>query len=277
LIDVPFRQGWADVDGIRTRYVQAGPTDAPVVLMLHGTAGSWECFCANLGAHAAHFNCFAFDMIGSGFTDKPDIDYEIPVYVDHVRGFMRAMGLQRAAVIGVSLGAWVAARLAVGHPALVSKLTLIAASGLIANNETMGQIRAVRTRAVDDPSWENMKTVFLTLIHDERDRIPDFVAVRQRIYRQPEMKRAMAHILCLQDPVIRTRNLIGESEWRRIEAPTLAIAAPDDKEDYHRTALRVTELIPNARTHEIRNVKHWAQFEDFDTFNRVNIDFLLGR
>jgi 2-hydroxy-6-oxonona-2,4-dienedioate hydrolase len=277
LMEASFRQGWIDAGGIRTRYVQAGNPQAPALVMLHGTAGSWECFCANLAAHAAHFNCFAFDLVGSGFTDKPDVDYEIPVYVSHVADFMRAVGLDRASLIGVSLGAWIAARFAVAHPAMVEKMSLLAASGLIANAQTMGQIRSVRTKAVDDPSWENMQTVFLTLIHDERNRIPDLVAARQRIYRQPEMKQAMAHILCLQDPAIRTRNLIAEDDWRRIQAPTLLVAAPDDKEDYYRTALRAAELIPDARVVEMRGVAHWAQFEDPETFNRINLDFLLGR
>jgi 2-hydroxy-6-oxonona-2,4-dienedioate hydrolase len=39
--------------------------------MLHGNAGSLENFAANIAAHAEHFNCIAFDMIGSGMTAKP--------------------------------------------------------------------------------------------------------------------------------------------------------------------------------------------------------------
>ena len=105
LMRTSFQQGWVDVAGVRTRYVQAGPADAPAVVMLHGTASSWECFSANLHQHSKHFNCYAIDMVGSGLTDKPDYDYEIPVYVAHVRGFMAAMNIKRASLIGVSLGA----------------------------------------------------------------------------------------------------------------------------------------------------------------------------
>jgi 2-hydroxy-6-oxonona-2,4-dienedioate hydrolase len=270
-----FTQGWVNVNGVNTRYVQAGPKDGLPVMFIHGTAGTWECFCANLESHAKHFNCLALDMVGSGFSDKPDLDYEIPFYVDHIRGFMAAMGVGNASLVGVSLGAWVASRLAVEHPELVRTLTLLAASGVVVNKETMGGIRSMRTKAVDEPTWDNIRNVFTSLIHEERNRIQDLVFIRQAVYRQPEMKKAMNHILCLQDPEIRTRNTIATEDWKRITAPTLIITAPDDKEDYYQTSLAVAKLIPNAQTFEIRGVKHWANFEKPEVFNPVSLDFLL--
>lgn len=276
LMTTPFRQDWIDVDGIRTRYVQAGRADAPAIVMLHGTAGTWECFAANLGAHAEHYNCYALDMVGSGFSDKPDMQFEIPVYAAHVRKFMAAVGLKKASLIGVSLGAWVACRIAVDHPEIVEKMTLIASSGMLANATTMGSIRSVRTKAVDDPSWETISSVFVPLIYDERNRIPDLIAVRQATYRLPEMKTAMLNILCLQEPETRQRNLLKEDEWRRISAPTLVIAAPDDREEYYNTALRIRDLAKDARVVEVREVKHWGQFEKPDLFNEINLAFMSG-
>jgi pimeloyl-ACP methyl ester carboxylesterase len=277
LMTTPFTQDWADIGGIRTRYVHAGKKGSPAIVMLHGTAGTWECFSANLGAHAEHYDCYAFDMVGSGFSDKPDMQYEIPVYAAHVRKFMAAMGLKSAAVIGVSLGAWVACRLAVDNPELVERLTLVASSGMLANATTMGSIRSVRTKAVDDPSWETIQSVFVPLIYDEKNRIPDLVAVRQATYRLPEMKQAMLNILCLQDPEIRQRNLLKEEEWRRIAAPTMIIAAPDDREEYYNTAMRMRELAKDVQVVEVREVKHWGQFEKPDLFNELNLAFMAGK
>jgi pimeloyl-ACP methyl ester carboxylesterase len=276
LMRTSFRQGWVDVAGVSTRYVQAGPADAPAVIMLHGTASSWECFSANLQEHSKQFNVYAIDMVGSGLTDKPDYDYEIPVYVEHVRGFMAAMGIARASLVGVSLGAWVSSRFALTHPDLIDRLTLLASSGRIVNRETMGRTRGIRNKAVDDPSWENIKPVFNSILYSEADRINDIICVRQSIYKDPAMRRAMDHILCLQQEEIRTRNLISDDEWRRIAAPTLIILAPDDHADYYDTGNAISQLIPDARTFEIREVKHWAQFESPDVFNQVNIDFLRG-
>jgi pimeloyl-ACP methyl ester carboxylesterase len=190
---------------------------------------------------------------------------------------MAAMGIENASLMGVSLGAWIASRLAIDHPECVRSLTLLAASGLVVNRETMGSIRSMRTKAVDDPNWENIRGVFTSLIHDERNRIQDIVFIRQSVYRQPEMKKAMDHILCLQDPEIRTRNTIPAEDWKRIQAPTLIITAPDDKEDYYQTSLAIAKLIPDAQTFEIRGVKHWANFEKPEVFNPVSLDFLLRK
>ena len=111
-------------------------------------------------------------MIGNGFTDKPDYDYEIPVYVDHVLGVMDHFGIDAAIFIGMSLGAWVAARIAVDHPERVDRLVLMSPAGLIATASNMARIRAERTKAVDDPSWESIHAVFDHLIADESQPHP---------------------------------------------------------------------------------------------------------
>src|ERR1700681_5104040 len=108
LLATPFRQGWLDAGGIKTRFVQAGSESNPELVMLHGTAGSLENFAANIAPHAEHFNCIAFDMIGSGMTGKPDYDYETEHYVKHAVAFFHAMGIKKASMIGLSLGAPVA-------------------------------------------------------------------------------------------------------------------------------------------------------------------------
>jgi pimeloyl-ACP methyl ester carboxylesterase len=274
LCETPFFHGWVDAGGIKTRYIDAGPRDAEPIIMLHGTASGWEAFCANIPEHAKTYRCLAFDLVGSGFSSKPDNDYEIADYVRHVHDFMSVMKIGNASFIGVSLGAWVACQLALDHPELVRRMTLVAASGLVSNAETMGSIRSARTTAVDDPSWANVKAIFNGLIYDEANRIDDLVAIRQRMYRQPEMKQAMNHILCLQDAQIRARNLIPEERWCHIRVPALVFAAPHDRPDFYQTALKASRLIANARLIEVSNVKHWTHFERAELFNQHNLEFM---
>lgn len=274
MLNVPFEQKWVDAGGIQTRYARCGPTDAPAVIFLHGTAGSWEGFAANLGPLSQHFQCFALDMLGSGLSDKPDHDYEIANYVDHVSAFMQALGLDRASLVGCSLGSWVAARFALSFPAKTDKLVLLSAAGLFANAANMDRIRSRRTVAVENPSWENIKPIFDHLIHEEHNRIDDIIAVRQAIYRQPHMVRTMQHVLCLQDPEVRQRNLLSESEWSSIEAPALVVGSLADKDEYLETARRVSQLMPRARYEEMARVGHWPHFEDPERFNTLCLDFL---
>ncbi len=223
----------------------------PAVLMLHGTGGHWETFVSNLGPFSAHFRCVAIDMVGNGFSGKPDVDYEIDLYVEHAFAVLDALAIERSSIIGTSLGAWVAARSALTHPDRVDKLVLMSPAGLVATESNMQRIRAERTAAVDDPSWERIKGLFDHLIADERNRIPDMVAVRQAIYRLPETRGAIDHVLILQDPLARDRNLISEEEWSSIAAPTLVVASGQDDSEYESTARRVATLIPNAEVLEM--------------------------
>ena len=274
LADVPFSQSFVDVDGVRTRVVQAGSPDLPHLVLLHGTGGHWETFALNLGVLSQHFHCVGLDMVGNGFTDKPDHDYEIPVYVRHVLGTMDALGVDHASLIGMSLGAWVAARIAVDHPGRLDRLILMSPAGMEASAANMARIRAERTRAVDDPSWESIKAVFDHLIADERNRMPDVIALRQAIYRLPETRDSIDHLLILQDPEVRQRNLISADDYRSIKAPTLVVASGKDVGVYQDTAKAVAELIPDARVLDMPEVKHWPHFEDPGLFTPAAVEFL---
>jgi 2-hydroxy-6-oxonona-2,4-dienedioate hydrolase len=276
LRDVPFTQAWVDAAGVSTRCADAGSSDAPAVVMLHGTGGHWETFAANIGPLARHLRCIAIDMVGHGFSDKPPIDYEIAAYVDHVGAVMDALNVERASLMGTSLGSWVAARFALDRPERVDKLVLMSTAGLLASRSNMDRVRSERTKAVEDPTWESIAAIFTNLIADDRNRIPDLIALRQAIYRLPDMRDTMERILVLQDPDVRARNLLSEEQWRSIEAPALVVASGKDHNEYENTSRRVASLMPNATLLEMPHVRHWPHFEDAVTFNDAALGFLLG-
>jgi pimeloyl-ACP methyl ester carboxylesterase/catechol 2,3-dioxygenase-like lactoylglutathione lyase family enzyme len=277
LREISFTQGRLDAGGVSTRFAEAGPKDAPALVMLHGTGGHWETFVSNIGPLSEHFRCVAFDMVGNGFSSKPDKDYEIPVYLDHVTAVMDELGIERASFLGVSLGSWVAARLALVAPERVDKLILLSPAGLIATASNMARIRAERTRAVEDPNWDSIKAMFNHLIADERNRIPDIVALRQAIYRLPETKDAIDHVLILQDADARARNLLSEEEWGAIQAPLMVVASGKDVNEYQNTARRVAALVEGAEVVEMPTTAHWPHFEDPEYFNEQALRFLLER
>ncbi|MFJ8019364.1 alpha/beta fold hydrolase [Streptomyces sp. NPDC096311] len=276
LRELEFRQGWCDAGGIRTRFAEAGDPDAPGVLLLHGTGGHWETFAPNLGPLSEHFHCVAVDMVGNGFSDKPDYDYETDVYVRQLLAVMDHFGMERTSVVGMSLGAWVAARLALEVPERVEKVVLMSPAGLVATASNMARIRAERTKAVNDPNWDSIKAMFDHLIADERNRLPDLVALRQAIYQLPETRETIDHLLILQDPEARERNLLTEEQWSSIQAPTMVVASGKDFSEYGSTAHRVAALLPHSELLEMSEVKHWPHFEDPDLFNAAALKFLRG-
>ena len=170
-----------------------------------------------------------------------------------------------------------AARFALDHPDLTEKITLNAAFGLADDEEEISGIIKRRGQAYDDPSWENIKKIFDSLILHEDKRIPDLVALRQRTYQLPGMKEAAEHVLAIFGPTYLKQNLIPAEDWRKIKAPTLVIASLNDRPLYLNTARTVANLIPNAKLLEMSNVGHWPPFEDPEFFNRENLAFLLGK
>jgi 2-hydroxy-6-oxonona-2,4-dienedioate hydrolase len=276
LREVEFCQRWVDVDGVSTRIAEAGSSSNPAVVLLHGTGGHWEVYAPTIGPLSREFHVIAVDMVGNGFSGRPDYDYEISVYVKHIAGLLDVLGIQQASLIGMSLGAWVAARFALDHPDRTRKLILQSPAGLIATASNMARIRAERTAAVENPTWDSIKAMFNHLIADEENRIPDIIALRQAIYRMPATREVIEHVLILQDPDARERNLIKEEEWAAIAAPTLVVASGKDHSEYMNTAQQVARLIPDSEVVQMAQVRHWPAFEDPETFNAAALRFLRG-
>jgi 2-hydroxy-6-oxonona-2,4-dienedioate hydrolase len=272
-----FEQGYLDAGGIRTRYLHSGSKGQPVLILLHGTSGHAECYSRNLAAHGAHFDTYAIDMVGHGWSDKPDTPYEIDVYVEHLRAVLDTLGCARAHISGESLGGWVAARFALKYPQRVARLCLNTTGGATMNPAVMAKIKQSTRAAVENPSWEAVRARLEWLMADPASVTDDLVACRQAIYQQPGFARALENILVLQEPEIRGPNNLSDAEWAAIQATTLVVWTSHDPTAPESLGRRLAELIPNARFALMQDCGHWPQFEDADTFNPLHIDFLLGK
>jgi 2-hydroxy-6-oxonona-2,4-dienedioate hydrolase len=268
-----FSLGYVNAGGVRTRILSAGNSGTPLIF-LHGTGGHLEAFTRNILPHSKHFRVFALDMIGHGYSDKPDRPYEIKDYVRHLLDVCDALRIERAHVSGESLGGWVAASFAINHPSRVARLVLNTAGGLTSNPEVMERIYTLSMNAVRNASRESVRKRLEFLMHDPRHVSEDLVEMRYQIYTQPGFVQAMENILCLQKMEIRQRNLIKEDELRKISAPTLVVWTDHDPTAPVSVGERFATLIPNARLEVMKGCGHWPQFEDAETFNRMEIDFL---
>ena len=117
------------VNGIKTRYFEGGSGEA--LVLIHGgqfgsyySADHWSLI---FDALCADFRVYAFDKLGQGFTDNPrsDADYTMTAVINHLYGFLRAMGIEKATLLGHSRGALPAARIAVDHPEMVKALIVL--------------------------------------------------------------------------------------------------------------------------------------------------------
>lgn len=266
-----------NINGIRTRCLTAGnPTSRPL-LLLHGSGGHLETYQRNILHHAERLRVFAIDMLGHGFTAKPDHDYEIDHYVDHLIGFLDKMSLPRVFLSGESLGGWVAARLAIRHPARVAKLVLNTAGGLSADPAVMDRLRTLSMNAVRNPDRGAVRKRLEWLMHDPKVVTDDLVEMRYRVYTQPGAEEMMEHIMCLQLMDVRRRNMLRVEDLRAITAPTLVIWTDHDPTGKVEVGETFAREIPGARLVVMKNCGHWPQYEDAATFNRLHLDFLLEK
>ncbi|KJK21224.1 2-hydroxy-6-ketonona-2,4-dienedioic acid hydrolase [Burkholderiaceae bacterium 16] len=273
---VSFSQGWLDAKGIRTRYLHAGSSDKPALILLHGVGGHAEAYVRNLRSHAEHFDVWAIDMIGHGWTDKPAGGREISDYVDHVIRVMDALGIERASFSGESLGGWVASRLAIDHPERVERLVLNTAGGSQADPVVMERLKTLSMRAVEEPGWDFIKARVEWLMADKAKAFDDLIATRQAIYAQAGMVEAQRGNMVLQDMKTRQRNILRAEHYGRIKAPTLVLWTSDDPTADVSEGRRIATMIPGALFTVMDGCGHWPQFEDAATFNRIHLNFLLG-
>lgn len=272
-----YSQGWLDAGGISTRYLQAGDKSLPPLVFLHGAGGHAEAYARNLKAHGRFFNTWSLDMLGHGWSDKPDHPYEISHYVDHILRFMDAQGWDKARLSGESLGGWVVSRIAADHPDRVERVVLNTAGGSRAEPTVMARIKSLSTRAAEEPTWEFIKARVEWLMAHPGQATDDLVACRQAIYSQPGFKQAMANAMVLQDMEVRTRNLITPEDYGRFQSPTLVLWTSHDPTADVTEGRRIADMIPGAQFVVMQDCGHWPQWEDVPTFDRLHINFLLGR
>ena len=102
----------------------------PALLLVHGIAGSSATWREVLPGLAEHYTVVAPDLLGHGESDKPRHDYSLGAYANVVRDLMIALGIDRATVVGHSLGGGVAMQLAYQHPDSCERLVLVSSGGL---------------------------------------------------------------------------------------------------------------------------------------------------
>ena len=110
------------IDGVGVHYLEAG--EGPALVLIHGLGASTFTFQRVVPELARRFRVVALDLKGFGFSDRPDGDYTLTAQADLVRQLMDRLGIEKASVLGHSMGGAVAMRLALAHPERVERLIL---------------------------------------------------------------------------------------------------------------------------------------------------------
>jgi 2-hydroxy-6-oxonona-2,4-dienedioate hydrolase len=272
LADVDYAIRRIRVGSWSTRVLECG-AGTPLILM-HGTGGHLEAYTRNLRALGARYRVIAYDFPGHGWTTTAGSDLEIDDYIGHLLGLLDGLGVDRAHLCGESLGGWVAVKFAARHPDRVGRLVLNTPGGTMATPEVMERIRSLSQAAADDPSGQRVRARLEWLMADARSVTDELVAIRQGIYSRPGFPESMRHILCLQDPQVRRRNLVTNAELAAVAAPALVIWTRDDPSGPAKAGLDMADRIPAGEFQLIKDAGHWPQWEQQEQFDTLVLEFL---
>ncbi len=272
----PEHSWFTTVDGVRIHYQEAGDSNAPPLILVHGFISStmvWsEVF---LPLANAGFRVIALDLPGYGYSEKPrDGAYTIQAQSRAVIGLMDRLGIEKATVVGASYGGAIAATVALDYPERVERLVMV---GAVTNNDPKkyALLRIARTPIVGDV----LTPLFLGSRWVMRKRM-------ERVYRRlgrPLDKRKLAarhHVLAVANAhraVIRSARRWNatriEREAQLIRQPTLIVWGDQDHEIPIANGYRLRDEIPNARMIVFQDCGHLPPQEYPQTFVEAISEF----
>jgi 2-hydroxy-6-oxo-octa-2,4-dienoate hydrolase len=260
---------YVDAGGIKTNYLEAG--QGPPVVLVHGSGpgvtayANWRLTIPGL---ARRFHVFAPDMAGFGFSDKPG-RYGMDRWLGQLIGFLDALRLDRACLVGNSFGGGLAIRVAVEHPDRVERLVLMGATGVeFPITEGLDQVWGYQ------PGLENMRKIMDYFAYSRELVTDELAEVRYRAALAPGVQEAYSAMF----PAPRQRWVEAmatpEEKIRAIQHETLIVHGREDKVIPLSNAYRLLDLIERSELHVFARCGHWSQIEWAEDFNALLLRFL---
>ena len=257
------------VNGLRlfTRRRRGRGAGVPLVL-LHGIGGSLESWQPLLEAMPDR-DVIMVDAPGAGRSEVPLLPIPIAGFADCVAGAVRALGVERADVLGYSLGGLVTQELARRHPDLVRKLVLVAA--IVGIGAKLGSLRA-RLTLLSTRRYRDRRAA-------ERE-IP--ILAGGRTARDPAVLQELLSSRAAHPPTQRGYRyqqlaVLGWSSrgWlHRLPFPTLVVQGADDPVVLEANGRMLADRIPNARLEIVPGAGHMVLFDESATVGPLIEDFL---
>ena len=255
---------------ITINYEQQGSGD-PLILIPYLSADH-ACYAFQVADYAKHFTCISLDLRGTGESDKPEGGYSTEVLADDVAAFMQALGIQRADVSGLSLGAAVGMWLGAKYPDKVRSLSLH--SGWAKTDPFMKTVVEgwqVMAQALGSVPEMVIKAIFPWCLTPELYASkPDYIQsladfVRSRPAQSVAAFNQQSNAVIAHDV---------EAQLDRISAPTQITFGRQDVVTSTRFADRMTGSIRGSELEIFEGCAHAPIYESVEEFNQKTLAFL---
>ncbi len=266
----PAIKGAVKVNGVTLHYEITGQGEPLILVEGLGTA-TWLWW-KQTPELSRHFRVVAYDLRGSGWSDKPDEPYSIPMFADDLAGLMDALHIKQAHVLGISLGGYVAQEFAIRYPHKVKRLILCSTStnGPHAIPPNPDIILALMTPVAGKD--------------DLRDRIALSLSPGYAAAHPSDVEQMLAWRLDNPQPVYAyNRQLMSAVGWTsegrlgEITVPTLVLAGSEDRVVPPQNAEILVAGIPHAEKVILQGAGHLLNVEQPEEFNKGVIRFLTWK
>ncbi len=270
---------YLQVNGLNTRYWQMGNRGSTLIL-LHGGNGSIEFWLYNIAALAQHHRVYAFDMVGSGKTDYPAAAYTLAYQAEFLAGFMTALEIKSATLIGNSMGGGVALEFTRWYPDRVDRLVLVDSMGL--GREISLGIRLITLPAIVSllrPGRWMIPAMLKSNFYDGQKLPPGWIELRYNVFAIPGRNQV---ILSIGQSNFNLAGVLPQvyqpilASLPTMTQPTLIIWGKFDRIIPVTHAYIAAAALPNSRLEIFPNCGHHPYLEDPAKFDRLVLEFLAS-
>ena len=256
------------VNDIELYYEMHGEGDP--LLLIMGLRRNTEWWYRQIPALSKHFRVIAFDNRGAGRSDKPPEEYSIRLFADDTARLLENLGIERAHVLGVSMGGYIAQELAINYPDRVKSLVLGCTScggsrTILMSAERMEKFTSNEGLTNEQILRKDMDIYFSErFIEENPEKIDEFVEISLRYYQPPDaFERQFA--ACLKHD---TANRLG-----KLDVPVLIMTGDEDPLVPSANSQILKELIAGSELIYYPGCRHCFFIEEDDLFNQRVAEF----
>jgi pimeloyl-ACP methyl ester carboxylesterase len=260
-----------EIYGQKIHYLEAG-SSGPTLILLHGLGGDATNWALTIPALASKYHVYVPDQIGFGKSDKPIINYRVATLVEFLDQFYQKLGIEKATLVGNSLGGWTAAAFAIAYPQKVERLVLVCAAGYTAKRYGGQELSKEIYSALNPSTTADMKRLFEAIIYDKALLTDAFIAQAFTA----KLKRGDGYTInAFIDSILRGEDFIDD-KVKAIKAPTLVLWGRADRLTPPAMAEAFAQDISGAQKVIIEQCGHVPQIEKAQVFNSALLKFLAS-